>query len=74
MADLDNGLPPEGIDVTDNRISSVNIGRADADNMNINDINSINISSLKVDVQSVRKVSAILVSTEPAGRNIAMFL
>ena len=38
MADLDNGLPPEGIDVTDNRISSVNIGRADADNMNINDI------------------------------------
>lgn len=74
MADFDNGLPSEGIDVTDNRIISVNIGKSDADTININDINSINISSSNVDTQSVKKVYAILFSTEPTGKNTAMFL
>ena len=74
MADFDNGLPPEGIDVTDNRISSANIGRSDGDAITINDINSINICSSIVDAQSEKEVYAILVSTEPCGKNTAMFL
>ncbi|MDR1503675.1 MAG: hypothetical protein LBT43_14610 [Prevotella sp.] len=56
MADFDNGLPPEGIDITNNNVTGVNISISDTDE------------------QSINKISAVLISTEPAGKNTAMFL
>lgn len=69
MADFDNGLPPDGTDVTGNSVTSVNVSSSDGDKASTRDISSVNVSSSDADVLSVRKVSGLFISNEISGSN-----
>jgi hypothetical protein len=74
MADFDNGLPPEGTDVTDNRVSSVNVSSSDVGDTDIRDISGVTVSSSDVDAIDIRDINGVMVSMEKSPNNNMLFI
>lgn len=74
MAEFDNGLPPEGIDISDKKISAVLIDKAEAEEADAHKISAVLINKSEPEEAESYKISAVLIGKEPAGRNRSMFL
>lgn len=74
MADIDNGLPPAGTDITDKSISGVFIDKSETQESNICKISAVMIDKSEADSVKINKIGAVFIDKEPAGRNQAMFL
>ncbi|MBK5721838.1 hypothetical protein JGH11_13240 [Dysgonomonas sp. Marseille-P4677] len=75
MADFENGLPPEGVDVSNMKINAVLIGKSEVSgNADAYKVSAVLIDKSEVQKQQVNQISAVLIDKEPAGRNSSMFL
>jgi len=79
MAETDNGLPPISTDIGDQRICSFNIDKYDYhDSGSVKSIKSVVVDSAdyraSVDEIGFAGVKSVLVNSEKAGRNFALFL
>ncbi|MFV0538700.1 MAG: hypothetical protein ACK5M3_15255 [Dysgonomonas sp.] len=74
MADLDNGLPPEGTDTTTNDINSVLIGKSE-----VTENGTFNLSSVLLETEDVadllpNQISSVLIAKEASSYSLCMFL
>ncbi|GAB6007482.1 hypothetical protein [Dysgonomonas reticulitermitis] len=75
MADFDNGLPPQGTDMSGSEISSVLIDKTDVGEGVANSISAVLLDKEEVQEGEVWSVSNILIDKQDAEyRNRNMFL
>lgn len=74
MADYDNGLPPDTVDISEKKIDSVLIDRRNAEEGANSCVNSILVETKDVVNVSKQSINSILVEKENAWHNFATFL
>ncbi|WP_029902289.1 hypothetical protein [Prevotella sp. 10(H)] len=74
MADLENGLPPQGADISDKQLNVVLIDKSDAEDSEISGISLVMVEKQNAEDSEIPRISVISIDTSPAGRNWATFL
>lgn len=74
MADFDNGIPPEGVDTSNDRIEGVAYNTDDADTGTESKINGVAFDTDDADTGTENKVEGVAFGTEKTGNNWGTFL
>lgn len=74
MADYDNGLPPEGIDVSDKSVQAVNYEKKGINTFNSSAVSSVGIVKDAATEHTKTAIQSINLQKEPAGQNLMLFV
>lgn len=69
MADFDNGIPPEGVDTSNDRIEGVAYNTGDADTGGESKINGVAFDTGDADTGTDNKVESVAYDTEASSDN-----
>lgn len=73
MADLDNGLPPKGTNITDKKVSEIAIQTDNTEAPSQQGVHAIFLNTERTNNQAEASIRSITFSTEPAGKNRVLF-
>lgn len=73
MADLENGLPPKGTDITNKKVSDISIQTDQTEAPLQQGVQAIFLNTEQTNNPTESSIKSITFSTEPTGKNLVLF-